>query len=68
VEGARGRSLMVEIRKALWRPHWKPGLFCRYQVMPKLLTCGNPQLEPAAIHSRQAVPFKVYWRCHRKGR
>jgi hypothetical protein len=25
--------------------------------MPKLLTCGNPQVEPVGIHSRRVVPF-----------
>jgi len=45
-----------------------PGSFCWYQVMPKLLTCGNPQIEPVGIHSRQAAPFLVHWRCYRGDR
>ncbi len=49
-------------------PALEAGPFCWYQVMPKLVTCGNPQVEPVAIHSRQVAPFLIYWRCHRKGR
>ena len=60
-EGARGRSLIVEIRKALMEaPALEAGSFCWYQVMPKLVTCGNPQVEPVGIHSRRATPFVVY--------
>ena len=43
-------------------PALEAGPFYWYQVMPKLLTCGNPQVEPVVIHSRQATPFVVFYR------